>query len=193
MNRGSFSTEQMIALHGFFAEGAAVGETLLAEHSGCATEVEVVEVRCRPLDEFGERGLRAGDDLVAAVMGRIEGSLTGSLCLALEPEDALVWARTASAADPLEGFLALGRGLLEGMATAIGEVLRSAATLQEPRLREDSEPCLLAGTHAPADTLVASARLRIEVRDETLGAAVHLLLEPKAFGRLLASLSAPIH
>ena len=193
MNRGSYSTEQMIALHGFFAEGAAVGEGLLAELSGCATEVEVVEVRCGPLDEFGERGLRAGDDLVAAVVGRIEGGLCGSLCLALEPEDALVWARMASAAEPLEGFLALGRGVLEGLATAIGEALRRATPLEEPRLREDSEPCLLAATHAPADTLVVSARLRVEVRDETLGAAVHLLLEPKSFGRLLARLSAPVH
>jgi hypothetical protein len=75
MNRGSYSTEQMIALHGFFAEGAAVGEALLADLSGCATEVEVVEVRCGLLDEFGDRGLRAGDDLVAAVLGRVEGGL----------------------------------------------------------------------------------------------------------------------
>jgi hypothetical protein len=79
------------------------------------------------------------------------------------------------------------------VATALTEALRTATALQEARLHEDSEPCLLAGTHAPADTLVASARLRIEVRDETLGAAVHLLVEPKYFGRLLASLSAPIH
>lgn len=193
MNRGSYSTEQMIALHGFFAEGAAVGEALLADLSGCATEIEVVEVRCGLLDEFGDRGLRAGDDLVAAVLGRIEGGLPGSLCLALEPEDALVWARTGHPADPLDAFLGLGRGLLEGVATALTEALRTATALQDARLQEDSEPCLLAGTHAPADTLVASARLRIEVRDETLSAAVHLLLEPKYFGRLLASLSAPIH
>lgn len=193
MNRGSYSTEQMIALHGFFAEGAAVGESLLAELSGCATEIEVAEVRCAVLDEFGDRGLRAGDDLVASVMGRIEGGLAGSLCLALEPEDALVWSTTGDRTDPLAAFLAFGRGMLEGVATALRETLRDSVALVDAKLREDSEPCLLAGTHAPADTLVLSARLRIEVRDEILAGVVHLLLEPKSFGRLLASLSAPIH
>ena len=193
MNRGSYSTEQMIALHAFFAEGAAAGEAALADQSGCATEVEVVEVRCGVLAEFGERGLRVGDDLVAAVVGRLEGGLAGSLGLVLEPEEALAWARTGDASDPLDGFLALGRGLLEGVATALSEALRASTSLQGAGLIEASEPCLLAGTHAPSDTLVVSARLRIEARDETFPAAVHLLLEPKYFSRLLASLSAPIH
>ncbi len=193
MNRGSYSTEQMIALHGFFAEGAAAGEAALADQSGCTTEVEVVEVRCGVLDEFGERGLRAGDDLVAAVVGRLEGGLGGSMALVLEPEEALAWARTGDPADPLDVFLLLGRSLLEGVATTLSEALRVATTVCDARLVETSEPCLLAGTHAPSDTLVVSARLRIEARDETLPAAVHLLLEPKYFARLLSSLTAAIH
>lgn len=193
MNRGSYSTEQMIALHAFFAEGAAAGEALLADQSGCTTEVEVVEVRCGVLDEFGERGLRVGDDLVAAVVGRLEGGLAGSLVLALEPEEALAWARMGDPADPLEAFQSLGRGLLEGVASALSEALRGQVALEAAGLIEASEPCLLAGTHAPADTLVVSARLRITARDETLPAAVHALLEPKSFARVLAALSAPIH
>jgi hypothetical protein len=193
MNRGSYSTEQMIALHAFFAEGAAAGEAVLADQSGCTTEVEVVEVRCGVLDEFGERGLRVGDDLVAAVVGRLEGGLAGSLVLALEPEEALAWARMADPADPLEAFQSLGRGLLEGVASALSEALHGSVALTSAGLIEGSEPCLLAGTHAPADTLVVSARLRITARDETLSAAVHALLEPKSFARVLAALSAPIH
>jgi len=193
MNRGSYSTEQMIALHAFFAEGAAAGEAVLADQSGCTTEVEVVEVRCGVLDEFGERGLRVGDDLVAAVVGRLEGGLAGSLVLALEPEEALAWARMGDPADPLEAFQSLGRALLEGVASALSEALRGQVALTAAGLIEASEPCLLAGTHAPADTLVVSARLRITARDETLPAAVHALLEPKSFARVLAALSAPIH
>ena len=193
MNRGPHSTEQMIALHGFFAEAAAVGESALADQSGSTTEVEVVEVRCGALQEFGERGLRACDDLVAAVMGRLEGGLPGSLGLALEPEEALVWARVGDAPDPLDAFVALGRVLLEGVAASLSEVLRVETSLHDARLVETSEPCLLAETHAPSDTLVVSARLRIEVRDEAVSAVAHLLIEPKYFARLLSSLAAAIH
>ena len=193
MSRGQFSTEQMIALHGFFAEAAATGESALADQSGCTTEVEVVEVRCGDLQEFGERGLRACDDLVAAVMGRLEGGLPGSLGLALEPEDALVWARVGGAPDPLESFVALGRLLLEGVAGALSEVLRGTTSFHDACLVETSEPCLLAATHAPSDTLVISARLRIDVRDEAVSAVAHLLVEPKYFARLLSALAAAIH
>ncbi len=193
MSRGPHSTEQMIALHGFFAEGAAVGEAALADQSGCTTEVEVVEVRCGSLEEFGERGLRACDDLVAAVMGRLEGGLPGSLGLALEPEEALAWARVGGAPDPLESFVSLGRVLLEGVAASLSEVLRVETSLHDARLVETSEPCLLAETHAPSDTLVVSARLRILARDESVCAVAHLLVEPKHFARLLSSLAPAIH
>lgn len=183
----------MIALHGFFAEAAAAGESALADQSGCTTEVEVVEVRCVALQEFGERGLRASDDLVAAVMGRLEGGLPGSLGLLLEPEEALAWARVGGAPDPLETFVALGRVVLEGVAATLSDGLRMATAFHDARLVETSEPCLLAATHAPSDTLVVSARLRIEVRDEAVSAVAHLLVEPKHFARLLSALAAAIH
>lgn len=193
LGRGTLSTEQMIALHGFFAEGSAAGEAALAEQSGCETEVEVVEVRCVRLDEIGLQGLRACDDLAAAVMARLDGALAGSTALVLEPEDALLWARTANPSDPLDAFVALGRALLKGIASTLGEVLRATTTLGDARLVESTEPGLLASTHAPGDTLVVSARLRISVRDEAVAAVVHLLVEPKHFSRLLSSLSAAIH
>lgn len=193
MDRGSYSTEQMIALHGLLAEGAALGEAGLSELSGCETSVEVAEVRCGPLEEFGVRGLRLGDDLAAAVTGRVEGGVTGSLALVLDPEDALVWLRTAGSADPLEAFVALGRVALEGIAAALAEVMRTRIAFSGARLVEATEPGLLAGTHAPSDTIVVSARLRIAVRDESLAAAAHLLIEPKHFARLLTALSAALH
>src|SRR6056297_3085331 len=115
------STEQLIALHGFFAEAAAEGEISLGELSGCETEVEVQEIRCTPLAEFGESGLCLSDDLVAGVMGRLEGAMPGSLTLVLDPEEALLWSRLGGDGDPLETFVEIGRRLLGGVARAIGE------------------------------------------------------------------------
>ena len=43
------STEQMIVLHGFFAEAVAVGEEALGEMTGCETEIEVQEIRATAL------------------------------------------------------------------------------------------------------------------------------------------------
>jgi hypothetical protein len=71
--------------------------------------------------------------------------------------------------------------------------MRRETAFVEGRLVEAAEACLLAATHAPSDTLVVSARLRIDARDEALAAVVHLLVEPKHFSRLLSALAAPIH
>jgi len=193
MSRGPYSTEQMIALHAFFAEAAAAGEAALADLSGSETGVDVLEVRAGVLEEFGERGMRVGEDLVAAVMGRLEGGLPGSTGLALEPEEALAWARIGGEGDPIEAFVALGRAVLEGLAQAISEATRTRTRFHDGRLAEQTEPCLLAATHAPSDTRVLSARMRIETRGEAFSAVAHLLAEPKQIGRLLASLSAPVH
>lgn len=193
MMRGAYSTEQMIALHGLFAEGAAAAEAALAELSGRESSVDVVEVRCMPLESFGERGLRLGDDLVAAVLGRLEGGCRGSLAIVLEPEDALAWARTGSGRDPLADFVALGRALAGGLAAALAEALRTKLALTGARLVEASEPLVLAATHAPSDTIVVSVRIKVEDRDEVLAAVAHLLLEPKRMTQLLSALSAAVH
>ncbi|MFO0690218.1 MAG: hypothetical protein U0900_16080 [Myxococcota bacterium] len=193
MSRGPYSTEQMIALHAFFSEAAGAAEAALAELSGGETGVDVLEVRGGVLEEFGERGIRVGDDLVAAVMGRLEGGLPGSAALALEPEEALAWARIGGEGDPITAFVDLGRAVLEGLAQAISEVTRVRTRFEDARLAEQTEPGLLASTHAPSDTRVLSARMRIETRGEVFSAVAHLLAEPKQVGRLLASLSAPVH
>ena len=187
------STEQMIALHGFFAEAVAVGEASLAELSGCETEIEVQEIRCTALAEFSERGLWLSEDLVAGVMGRLEGVMPGSLNLVMEPEDALLWARLGGDGDPLETFVEIGRRLLEGVTTAISEILPGEASFEGAALVEEPELAMLVKTHAPSDTLVFTTRMRIDVRDEIFGAVSHMLVEPKYLARLLSALSAATH
>jgi len=187
------STEQMIALHGFFAEAVALGERFLGEISGSETEINVVEIRCSSLGEFGEQGLRLTEDLVASVIGRLEGPMPGTLSLSLEPEDALVWASIGGGDDPLRTFVQLGRQLLEGISLALGEILQSESCFSGAALVEEPELTMLVQTHAPSDTVVFSAQLRIEVRDELLSAMTHLLIEPKYLAQLLSALSAAIH
>jgi len=187
------STEQLIALHSFFAEAAAIGEASLAEISGCETEIDVLEIRCTSLGDFGEQGMRLSEDLVAGVIGRLEGVLPGSLNVVLEPEDALLWAQIGNDGDPLDAFVSLGRVLLEGIAVALSEILQAESQFRGATLVEESELTMLVKTHAPSDTLVFSTRLQIDVRDEVVSAISHLLIEPKYLAQLLFALSAAVH
>jgi len=187
------STEQMIALHGFFAEAAALGESALAERSGGEVEIELHEIRCTPLACFGEEGMRLSEDLVAGVMGRMEGAIPGSLALALDPEEALLWSRSVPGPDPLTSFVRLGQDLLTGLTLALAELFETPATFQDARLVELPELAMLIQTHAPLDTLVFSLRLRILWRDEVAAAHAHALFEPKYLARLLSALSAAAH
>ncbi len=187
------SMEQMITLHGFFAEASAVGESAIGEISGCETEIEVLEIRATALGEFGESGMRLSEDLVAGVIGRLEGAMPGSLNIVLEPEDALIWAQMGSAENPLETFVALGTEYLEGLAIALGEILEIETEFIGGALVEESELAMFVKTHAPSDTLVFSLRLRINARDEIISAVSHLLIEPKYLARLFSALSAAVH
>jgi hypothetical protein len=183
----------MIALHGFFAEAAAVGEASLGEITGCETEVEVQEVRATALGDFGDRGLCLSDDMIAGVMGRLKGVMPGTANLVLEPEEALLWARLGGGEDPLAMYVTLGKTLLEGVATFLAEVLEGEVALDGARLVEQSELAMLVATHAPSDTIVFSTRMRIVARDENFDAVSHLLVEPKYLAQLLSALSAASH
>lgn len=183
----------MIALHGFFAEAAATGEQALFDLTGCETEVEVQEIRATPLADFGDRGLMLSDDLVAGVMGRVDGVMPGTMSLAVEPEEALVWARLAGEDDPVAHFVSLAAAWQDGVVNALGQLLDGDLELVGARLVESSELEMLVQTHAPSDTVVFSSRLRIDARDEVLTAVSHLLVEPKYLARLLGALSAAIH
>jgi len=193
MNPPKVSTEQLIALHGFFAEAAAEGEVSLADLSGCETDVDVEEVRATALAEFGELGLGLSEDLIAGVVGRLEGVMPGSLSLVLDPDEALLWSQLGDRSDPIATYVSFGRALLEGIASAFGELLDGEASFAGAVLAESPELAMLVNTHAPSDTVVLSARLRIDARDEIFTAVSHLLVEPKYLGRLLSALSAAIH
>jgi hypothetical protein len=183
----------MIALHGFFADAASVSESALAELSGCETEVDVHEIRCTALGEFGDRGMQLSDDLVAGVMGRLEGALPGSLSLVLDPDEALLWAQLGDDSDAIRGFVSYARVLLEGVAVALSEILERETTFEGAVLVEEPELAMLIQTHAPSDTLVFSFRVRLDVRDEALEAMSHLMIEPKYLAQLLSALSAAVH
>ena len=145
------------------------------------------------LREFGEQGMRLSEDMVAGVIGRLEGAMPGSLNIVLEPEEALVWAEIGNDANPLDTFVSLGSVLLEGIALALSEILGSESQFNGPALVEESELMMLVKTHAPSDTLVFSTRLQIDVRDEVVSAVSHLLIEPKYLRQLLSALSAAVH
>lgn len=187
------STEQMIALHGFFADAARVSESALAEMSGCETEIDVHEIRCTALGEFGDRGMQISDDLVAGVMGRLEGAMPGSLSLVLDPDEALLWARLGDDSDAIRGFVSYAQVLLEGIAVAMTEILERETTFEGAALVEEPELAMLIQTHAPSDTLVFSCRVRLDVRDEAFEAMTHLMIEPKYLSPLLSGLSAAVH
>ena len=187
------SMEQMIALHSFFAEAVGVSEAGLTRICGSETEIDVLEIRCSNLSEFAETGLRLSEDMIAGVMGRIEGAMPGSLNLVVEPEEALAWAEASHESDLLATFVALGCEVLTGLTYALSEVLDSPATFCDARLVEEPELSILVKTHAPSDTVVFSARLRIEIRGELITAHSHLLVEPKYLPRLLSALSAASH
>ena len=187
------STEELIALHGFLAEAAAEGEVCLADLSGCETEVNVEEVRATALAEFGERGLGLSEDLIAGVVGRLEGVMPGSLSLVLDPDEALLWSQLGGGSDPIQTYVSFGRALLQGFVSAFGELLGGEASFVGASLAESPELAMLVNTHAPSDTVVLSARLRLDVRDEIFTAVSHLLVEPKYLGRLLSALSAATH
>jgi len=161
--------------------------------SGSETEIDVLEIRCSNLGEFAERGLRLSEDMIAGVMGRVEGAMPGSLNLVVEPEEALAWAEASRGSDLLATFVALGHEVLTGMTCALSDVLDSPATFCDARLVEEPELSMLVKTHAPSDTIVFSARLRIEIRDELVIAHSHLLVEPKYLPRLLSALFVASH
>lgn len=193
MSSLKISMEQMIALHSFFAEAVGLSEVGLSELCGCETEIDVVEIRCSNLGDFAESGLRLSEDMVAGVMGRIEGSMPGTLSLVVEPEDAFAWALVAGGENPLDAFVALAREVLNGIAIALSEVLEAPTEFRDPRLVEEPELAMLVKTHAPLDTLVFTTHMRIELRDELVTAHSHLLVEPKYLARLLSALSAASH
>jgi len=190
------SNEQHRALGEWLTEGAALAEQKILEVSA-DTEVELLESKLTTFAEFGDHGLIPGDDTTAGVIGRLEGALPGAALVALEPEEALLWAQRAEVegggSSPIEDFVSLGHQVLEGLASAIADQLREDVRIADSRLVEESVLGILVGTHAPSDTVAVCARLLITVRGEHLGACAYLLIEPKHVSRIFGALDVSSH
>ncbi|MCZ6783318.1 MAG: hypothetical protein O7G30_08415 [Proteobacteria bacterium] len=128
-------------------------------------------------------------DLCAGVMMRLDGTLSGTALLSMDPEHALAWISArpnGPGAEPLAAYLELGRTLL---ATCLGALADGFGCTTEPgtaRLEEETVVGIVLATHAPSDTVVLSARLEVPIAGQRLPAHVTVLLEPKLLESLLS-------
>ena len=136
----------------------------------------VPELAVCALADLPEAGLLPGDDMTASVAASLDGA---AALLSFEPADAqglLAAAGGEGAADPLGRFTRLGASIIEGLAPAVlGAPVEAAA----PRLVEDSVAAALLQTHAPADTLLVSARLVVADETHAWGGVLYLLMDAK--------------
>ena len=163
------------------------------ELSAChvaGTQLELLEVGCCALAEYGGSGPpRRDQDLVAGVLRSFQGRLAGTALLAMDPEDALWWARAGEPSpDPVATYVELAGRLLARVIESVATSLGLASELGRPRLEENSLAGCLLCTHAPSDTVVLYAVLRIDAAGRSREACLNLLMEPKR----LASLAAEI-
>ncbi len=136
----------------------------------------VPEIAVCALADLAESGLLPGDDMTASVAGALDGAVA---LLSFEPDDAqglLAAAASAGASDPLARFTRLGTSIIETLAPA---VLGTPIELVGPRLVEDSVAAALLQTHAPADTVLLSARLVVADEVRARGGVFYLLMDAK--------------
>ncbi len=158
----------------------AAREALRRVHSP-DSDLEVMEVASCALADCGQSGVLGDGDLIAGVMLRFQGALCATALLALEPANALAWARAVSPCpEPVARFVALGEALLGPVVMSIAGSLDLAETEPGPASLEERPVIeILVGTHAPSDTAILSLVLAIMAGDVCVPARVYLLLEPK--------------
>ena len=158
----------------------AAREALRQVHSA-DSDVEVMELASCSLADCGKSGVLADGDLIAGVMLRFEGALSATALLALEPENALAWARAVGPCpEPVDRFVALGEALLSPLVRSIAGILDPAEIEAGPAsLEERSVIEILVGTHAPSDTVILSLVLAVMAGDVCVPARVYVLIEPK--------------
>ena len=143
--------------------------------------------------DVAARGLSG--DVVAGVLRRFEGRLTGTALLALDPGDALLWLqRGDDDSDPLGRFVDWGGRVLSGVILGLASTLQQDVTLAEPSLDERPLMAALLGTHAPSDTVVLSLHGELgfpvsDVPEIRAPFSIQLLLEPKIVSILLGGLA----
>jgi len=141
-------------------------------------------------------------DVIAGVLQRFEGRLSGTVLFALDPGDALLWLQSAQApdgdselADPLARFVDFGSRIIAGLVEALAAVGRDEVWLGPPALEERPWMAALLATHAPSDTVVLSLTgelgFEIEGVHPALAApfAVQILLEPKIVAGIVHGLA----
>ena len=153
-----------------------------------AARVEVLDVQGCALGEVDERSLCGDGDRVAGVACNLRGAMFGTALFAMEPEDAFAWVLSSgTGGDPLASYVSGVSEILEALTTATARTL-GVTSLGEAVLREESLMEILIGTHAPSDTLLLSARLKIHAEGMSLPAGFYLLVSPKYQGQLSVAL-----
>jgi hypothetical protein len=161
----------------------------------------LTEVSSSSLSELDPDRASGGlsSDVIAAVVQRFDGRLTGTGIFALEPGDALLWLqRGDSDDDPLARFVDWGSRVLAAVIDVLAEGWDANVRLREPVLEERPLMGALLGTHAPPDTVVLSlhGELRFPVANVPELCApfsMHVLLEPKLVDGILSSLGRSRH
>jgi hypothetical protein len=125
----------------------------------------------------------------------VEGRLTGTALLALEPHDALRWIRSVAPGDePLRVFVELGGRILGEWTSALARAFGVHAHSGRPTLCEDSVVGVALGTHAPPCTALLCARVSLALGDDDVGeghslrAFLYLMVESKRLAALLPAL-----
>jgi hypothetical protein len=184
------STRQSLAIQCWIADGVIQAAEELSDRYADGTRIDLRELGCCALAELGETEPRPpDDDLVAGVLLAFEGPLAGVALLAMEPEDALWWARGgAGDVDPVATYVELAGCVLGHVVDSVGASLGLASELGRPRLEENSLVGCLARTHAPSDTVVLSSRLRLEAGGRHCEAWLYLLMAPKRLASLAGAM-----
>lgn len=162
-----------------------------------ALGLAVVELRSIALGEFPCGAPLPDGDTHAVVALPIEGRLSGTALLALEPHDALRWIRSAAPGeDPLAAFVEIGARVLAEWTTALARAFGVHACPGRAGLREDSVVGVALATHAPPCTALLCARLSLAQGDDDVGeghslpAFLYLMVESKLIAALLPALEA---
>lgn len=182
--------EQSMAIQVWLVDGVARATEVLSEKYLGETEVDVGETVCCALGDFGTDGLQSEDDeLIAGALLAFRGAFCGAALLAMEPDAALGWARSADpSADAIRVYLALAEQMLRSVVESAASVLDVSTEIGRPKLEERSLGGTLLQTHAPSDTAVIGSRLEIFVDGAHFPARIFLLTDSKTISGILRAL-----
>ena len=178
---------QLDSIRDWACAGALRAEESMRDAHICELGLEIRDIACTPLCDLPERLQSVDDACVAGAVARFSGTISGSVLVAMEPGDALLWARSrAAAGDPIEDFLELAFEIQSQLVTSIGQGMGAEVELMLPHLCEDTVPAILFGTHAPSDTAVLCFQAKAIAGEHVLPFSVYMMIDPKTLGFGLA-------